>query len=664
MKNYKYYDTEEFESLYNYTGNLGVSYLEEKSIFRIWSPIANKVILKLYGKEGYDLNLKYYKLYNMELKEKGIWEITIDGNLDGEYYNYIIEIDGEENEVVDPYAKAISVNGLRGMVVDFKKLNPKGWEEQKATIFESPTDSIIYEMHVRDFTIDENSGINKSIKGKFLGLVEEGTVFKDTNIKTGLDHLKELGINVVHLLPSFDYKTVDEALLNSREYNWGYDPLNYNALEGSYSTNPFLGEVRIREFKEMIMKFHKENIKVVMGVVYNHTSDSENSNFNLIVPNYYYRQDKEGKFSNGSGCGNETASERFMVRKFIVDSIKHFANEYKIDGFRFDLMGLHDIETIKEVRRELDKINKDILIYGEGWAGGDTPLKEDKSALKKNINKLGEMQIAAFSDDIRDAIKGRVFDPNKGGFINSIEGFEESLKFGIVGSIDHKDIDYSNIKYSESSWANEPYQVITYTSAHDNYTLWDKIYLADNKISEEDRILINKLAAAIIFTSQGIAFIHSGDEILRTKKEEDGTLVENSYKSSDYVNKFDWSRKEKYKDVFEYYKSLINLRKSHRVFKMKTSKEIKENIEFFKKGDNFKENNIVAYKIKGNNLKDSIGNIAVIFNGNKDEVEVKLDHDAFKVILDKDNILEEGLYNINSNVVKISRYSAMILKYE
>jgi pullulanase len=412
------------------------------------------------------------------------------------------------------------------------------------------------------------------------------------------------------------------------------------------------------------MKFHKENIKLVMDVVYNHTSDSKNSNFNLIVPNYYYRQDKEGNFSSGSGCGNETASERFMVRKFVVDSVKHFAEEYKIDGFRFDLMGLHDIETMKEVRRELDKINKDILIYGEGWAGGDTPLKEDKAVLKKNINKLGEMQIAAFSDDIRDAIKGRVFDPNKGGFINSIEGFEESLKFGIVGSIEHKDIDYSNIKYSESSWANEPYQVITYTSAHDNYTLWDKIYLADTKVSEEDRILINKLAATIIFTSQGIAFIHSGDEILRTKKDEDGTLVENSYKSSDYVNKFDWSRKEKYKDVFEYYKALINLRKNHRVFKIKTSKEIKENIEFFKKGDSFKENNIVAYKIKGNNLKDSIGNIAVIFNGNKEEVEVKLDHEAFKVILDKDNISEDGLYNINSNIVKISRYSSMILKYE
>ncbi|MDV4151475.1 type I pullulanase [Clostridium sp. AL.422] len=650
----------EFDELYKYDGELGAIYNKEKTIFRVWAPNAQSVKIIFRGNDGYLCNKKYKDIKDMKYKERGLWEIEVVGDLHGEYYNYIIKNNGIESEVVDPYAKSVGVNGNIGMVIDLERTNPIGWESHKIPKFQSHLDSIIYEVHIRDFTIDYNSGVKDDIKGKFKGF-HNNTAGLSSGIKTGINHLKELGVNVIQLLPAFDYKTVNEMYYDEEEYNWGYDPLNYNVPEGSYSTNPYDGEVRIREFKELIMNLHELGFKVVMDVVFNHTADTENSNFNKIVPKYYYRFNKDGSFSNGSGCGNELASERTMVRKFILDSVKYWVKEYKIDGFRFDLMGLHDIETMKSIRSEL---NDGVLIYGEGWKAGESPLHNSILTLKENIKCFGNIQVGAFSDDIRDAIKGSVFEVEKGGFINGGIGFEETIKFGIVASTNHKDIDFNKLNYSKKPWANEPYQVITYTSAHDNYTLWDKLSLVESSSTIEERIRMNKLAAAIILTSQGIPFIHSGDEILRSKEERDGTLVENSYKSSDYVNKFNWSKKEKYLYVFNYYKSLIELRKNHKIFKMDSSNDINKNISFLKFGKNFKDENIVGYIAEGDNVNDPLGKIVVIFNGNKHDVEVELEHNRFIVVLDYKDINENGIYKINDSKIKVKGISALILRYD
>ena len=647
----------EFDELYKYEDELGAIYNNRKTTFKIWAPLAESVEVIFYGKDGYDYRSDAKEVIKMKYEEKGVWKLEVKGDLNGEFYNYIIKRSGVSKEVIDPYAKAVGVNGERGMVIDLNQTNPIGWHTHTIPKLNSVLDAIIYEVNIRDFTIDNNSGINNEIKGKFKGFCTEPYTDKG-KIKTGINHLKELGVNVIQLLPSFDYKTIDERYFNEEEYNWGYDPLNYNVPEGSYSTNPYFGEVRIKEFKELIMKLHENGFKVVMDVVFNHTADTENSNFNKILPKYYYRENEDGSFSNGSGCGNEIASERAMVRKFILDSLKYWVEEYKIDGFRFDLMGLHDIETMKVIRKEL---SEDIILYGEGWKAGASTLEDDILTLKENISKFGKLQVGAFSDDIRDAIKGSVFEAESGGFINGGNGFEETIKFGVVASTAHKDINFNKLKYSKIPWAIEPYQVITYVSAHDNYTLWDKLALVKPLFAKSDRIKMNKLAAAIILTSQGIPFIHAGDEILRTKKDRNGTLVENSYKSSDYVNKFYWSRKEKYIDIFNYYKKLIDLRKNHKIFKMNSAKDINDNIEFL----NFEENlkNIVAYIAYGDRINDSLGKIAVIFNGNQDYVEIDLKHNQFMAILDGDDINEKGLYKINNNLINIKPLSALIVRY-
>ena len=647
----------EFDELYKYEDELGAIYNNRKTTFKIWAPLAESVEVIFYGKDGYDYRSDAKEVIKMKYEEKGVWKLEVKGDLNGEFYNYIIKRSGVSKEVIDPYAKAVGVNGERGMVIDLNATNPIGWDTHTIPKLNSVLDAIIYEVNIRDFTIDNNSGINNEIKRKFKGFCAEPSSNKG-KIKTGINHLKELGVNVIQLLPSFDYKTIDERYFNEEEYNWGYDPLNYNVPEGSYSTNPYFGEVRIKEFKELIMKLHENGFKVVMDVVFNHTADTENSNFNKILPKYYYRENEDGSFSNGSGCGNEIASERAMVRKFILDSLKYWVEEYKIDGFRFDLMGLHDIETMKAIRKEL---SEDIILYGEGWKAGPSTLEDDILTLKENISKFGKLQVGAFSDDIRDAIKGSVFEAESGGFINGGNGFEETIKFGVVASTAHKDINFNKLKYSKIPWAIEPYQVITYVSAHDNYTLWDKLALVKPLFAKSDRIKMNKLAAAIILTSQGIPFIHAGDEILRTKKDRNGTLVENSYKSSDYVNKFYWSRKEKYIDIFNYYKKLIDLRKNHKIFKMNSAKDINDNIEFL----NFEENlkNIVAYIAYGDRINDSLGKIAVIFNGNQDYVEIDLKHNKFIAILDGDDVNEKGLYKINNNLINIKPLSALIVRY-
>lgn len=622
------FNSKEFNDKFYYDGELGAIYNKEETIFRVWSPEAKSLELLLY-RDGNTESLIERDL--LHKKSNGLWEVVKKGDLNGVYYKYHIVGEDFEHDFVDPYGKALGVNGYRAMVIDLEETNPKGWENEKKPSLENPVDSILYEMHVRDFSIDESSGVSLENRGKFLGIVEENTKVPGTEVKTTLDHLKELGITHIHLLPSFDFGTVDEERLDEEQYNWGYDPVNYNVPEGSYSKNPYKGEVRIKEFKEMVLKLHRAGIRVVMDVVYNHTYSGENSNLNLSYPGYYHRQDDFGNFSNGSGCGNELASERLMVRKYMIDSLKYWAREYHIDGFRFDLMALHDIETLKEIREELDKINPSILIYGEGWNGGDSPLPREDACFKCNIGKFDKLQIAAFSDDMRDGIKGHVAHLKEGGFVNGGEDFEESIKFGIVASTYHEGVDYNKVNYSDYPWANEPYQTINYCSAHDNNTLHDKLKIVCENASEEEIIEMNKLSAAIFLTSQGIPFIHSGEEFLRTKINEKGEFIENSYNSNDFVNKIDWTRKVQYMDLFKYYKGLIELRKEYSLFRLESNKEIREKISFIESELGIKEKGIVAYRLKDNNNE-----FIVVFNSNNNKVKIKLPKGTWGVMVNNE----------------------------
>lgn len=655
MKN----DIYEFEKLFFYNGSLGVNYSKNSSEFKIWAPLASKVFLLLYGKEGKDLKHKEYEIIKMNSGQNGIFEVKINRDLNLQYYNYLIVNGDVIQEVVDPYAKSVSINGLRSQVVDLNETNPKGWSGDKRPDFISFQGSSIYEIHIRDFSIDSNSGVSIKNKGKFLGFSEKNTNITGSNTKTCLEHLKELGITHVHLLPVYDFASIDESEENQNTYNWGYDPQNYNALEGSYSLDPFNGEVRIKEFKTMVKTLHDNGIRVILDVVYNHTFETENSNLNKTVPNYYYRQNEFGGFSNGSGCGNEIASERKMVRKFIVDSIKYWTTEFHIDGFRLDLMGLYDLDTINIIRDELDKIDTSIILYGEGWTGGDTVLEYNNRAIKNNINKFSNKQIAAFSDDIRDGIKGSTFYRCTKGFVSGSEGFEETIKFGVVASTYHKDIDINKVNYSNYFWANEPYQTINYVSSHDNLTLFDKLNLSNKGESDSNIILMNKLAATIIFTSQGIPFIQGGEEILRTKCDINGNIIENSYNASDYVNRIEWGRKIEFNDVFLCYKNLIKIRKEHPAFRMESSKLIQENLHFLKKGNEFNSDKVVSFRINGNKVNDSYKDIIVIYNANKESIDITLPDGKWTLVysshnstIDSSNFIFESKFNAQ----KISGY--------
>ena len=596
----------------------------------------------------------------MNKENRGVWRARINEDLSGEYYNYLVRNNGKTYESVDPYAKAVSINGEKSMVIDMESTNPKGWSNDKKPILNDVTDSIIYEAHIRDLTKDEASGVITELRGKYIGAVLENSKIKGTSITTGLDHLKELGITHIHLLPVFDYGSIDERYDSPDNYNWGYDPQNYNVPEGSYSTNPYEGAVRISEFKEMVYKFHQAGIRVVMDMVYNHTYNLE-SPLNLTVPGYYYRKDKYGCYSNGSGCGNETASERYMFRKYMIDSVLYWAKEYHIDGFRFDLMGLHDLETMKIIRNELNKVDKSIIMYGEGWTCYDTPLNINESAVKNNICKFDDLQIAAFSDDARDSIKGSVFLKESLGFVNGGDNYEESIKYTICASTKHDEIDLSKVVYSKSFWANEPYQTITYDSAHDNNTLFDKLRMSCKDENEEELLKMNKLAAAIVLTSQGISFLHEGEEFARVKENLQGEIIENSYNSSDYTNELKWLRKQRYIDLFNYYKGLIKLRKEYKAFRMNSNKEIQNNISFMAKGNEFKDEHMVGYFINIEDYNDSYSKIAVIFNANKYNVEVDLNEGKWNVLVDGEKADSEVQYKIEDSIVNVSARSACIL---
>lgn len=650
----------DFDKIYGYDGDLGAIYSKDKCKFILWAPTAENVQLALYGDNGYDFDCEAKEVYTMSKGINGTWIVEINGDFNGQFYNYLININGKISEVVDPYAKAVGVNGNRGMVIDLNTTNPEGWEKDTKPELKSATDSIIYEAHVRDLSIDETSGISNEYKGKFKALTIWDSCIPGTTVKTVVNHIKDMGFTHIHLLPAFDFGSIDENKLEQPQFNWGYDPKNYNVPEGSYSTNPYLGDVRIKEFKEMVKALHEAGIRVVMDVVYNHTYNLD-SCLNNAVPGYYYRQDENGEYSDASACGNETASERYMFRRYMVDSVVYWAKEYHIDGFRFDLMGIHDIETMKLIREELNKIDSSIIMYGEVWTGGPSPLKEELAALKKNTYKFDKLQIAAFSDDCRDGVKGHVFYDEETGFVNGKDGLEETIKFAVVASTHHKDIDKENIVYSNEFWANEPYQTINYASAHDNYTLWDKLQISTPNCTEEELIAMNKLIAGIILTSQGISFVHAGEEMARTKEDEEGKLVENSFESSDKVNKIYWDRKVKYKDLFEYYKGLISLRKEYKAFRMNTNEEIKENIHFLKKGVNFSENNLVAYIIDAKNIDIKCEKIAVIINANNKDVDVELEESNWHVMVDEKTAGNEIIETIKDSKVNVSRKSIKVL---
>ncbi len=585
---------------------LGLTYTSSESLFRIWSPVADKAMLLVYEKgEGG----KPIQEINMEHDAEGSWKALVKEDLKGRFYTFKVKIKGKWlAEVPDPYAKAVGINGKRAAVIRLSETNPPGWSLDKSPAFKNPTDAIIYELHVRDASIAANSGIKH--KGKFLGLTETGTK-NNEGLSTGLDHLKELGVTHIHLLPFYDYSSVDETKPNAT-YNWGYDPLNYNTPEGSYSTNAYDPGTRIREFKQLVKTFHENGLRVVMDVVYNHTALTETSYFNQLVPGYYYRQTADGKFSNATACGNETASERLMVRKFILESMKYWVQEYHIDGFRVDLMGVHDIKTMNLVSQELHRIKPDILIYGEGWTAGPSPLPDSLRALKKNAHLLN--RIAVFSDDIRDGIKGSVFDHEDKGFVSGKKDMEESIKFGVIASVRHPQVDYTKVNYSKAPYSAEPYQTISYAECHDNHVLWDKLAISAKTASETERKAMHQLALSIVLTSQGISFLHAGTEFLRTKKG-----VENSFESPDSINEVDWSLKSKNKDVFEYVKALIRLRKEHPAFRMTTAKDIAGNLHFTHNTDQ-----LIAYTIHGELVKDSWKKLFVVYNANTEAKPIEL----------------------------------------
>ena len=638
-------NTDPFTNYPTYTGNdLGVSYSSKATVFKVWAPMASAVKLRLYdaGNGGNAISI-----IDLDKATNGVWQTTVRHDLKNKYYTFQVMQDGKWLlEAPDIYAKAVGVNGHRGMVVDLQATNPTGWNADKKPLLKTFNDIIIYELHIRDISVDPNSGITN--KGKFLGLTETGTKNPDGKA-TGLDHIKELGVTHVHILPAFDFNSVDETKLNQPQYNWGYDPLNYNVPEGSYSTNPYDGNVRIKEFKQMVQALHKNGLRVIMDVVYNHTTDIQHSNFSQFAPGYYYRQNPDGSYANGTGCGNETASERPMMRKFMIESVIYWAKEYHIDGFRFDLMGIHDIETMNAISDALHKIDPTIFIYGEGWTAGQSPLVEDRRAVKKNVYELNK--VAAFSDDLRDGIKGGFSDVKAKGFVSGDQNSKESVKSGIVASTQNSQINYKAVNYSKAPWAAEPYQTISYVSCHDDNTLFDRLKISNPDASEADLIKMDKLANAIVLTSQGVAFLHSGAELLRTKQG-----VANSFSSPDAINEIDWSRKTKYEAVFNYYKQLVALRKDHPAFRMPSTKMIQEHLKFLETNDP----SVIAYQLTGNANGDKWNTIMVVLNGSANTKRLKIPSGNWVLVGNGDKIDQNGINKINALTVDIPGTTAYI----
>ncbi len=632
-----------------YTGNdLGAVYSPKMTRFKVWAPEAESVKLNLY-KQGEGDNL--IDQHIMKKSANGTYVFEKQGDCNGIYYTYTVVNHGEEQEAVDPYTKAAGVNGQRGMVINLAKTNPQGFEMDGYRNPEHITDAIIYEGSVRDFTMDESSGVFHN--GKFLGLTEANTT-NHFGEATALDYISGLGVTHVQILPAFDFETVDEKNQKA-QYNWGYDPDNYNVPEGSYAVSPYDGAVRIQEMKQMVLALHSRGIGVIMDVVFNHTYRRDDSNLQKIVPGYYYRSDETG-YTNGSGCGNEVASDRPMVQKLIVDSLIYWAKEYHIDGFRFDLMGVLDIDTMNVIAERLKEIRPDIYLYGEGWNGGPSSLAEEKRAFKASAKKMPG--IGMFNDDIRDTIKGSVFYDDHLGFVNGGTHLENALRYGITGAVAHPQVDYD--AYGSKPWAKEPGQSINYVSCHDNYTLWDKLSVSCPEASEEKKKAMNRLCAAIVFTSQGVPFIQAGEEFLRSKPlPEKKGFAENSYNMPDAVNSIKWDNIHEYPDMIAYYKGLMALRKAHPVFRIQSEAEMTQNLCFLSDTPE----NVVAYLLKGKGADDTPENILVIFNGNDEEILYNLPEGKWKILVDDKTAGADGKKNI-SEKTDVEPLSALVLEKE
>ena len=615
-----------------------VTYTPEATTFRLFAPAdAKKVTVRIY-RDG--LGGKALKTVKMNYAD-GIWQATVKGDLTDRFYTF----DMGMGECPGVFAKAVGVNGRRGAIIDMAKTDPAHWCCDKRPVVKSPADLVVYEMHHRDFSIAREDAQNP---GKFLALTEPWAI----------DHLKELGVNAIHILPSYDYGSVDETRLNEPQYNWGYDPVNYNVPEGGYSTDPYKPDVRIREFKEMVKAMHDADINVILDVVYNHTYDIEHSNFQRTYPDYYYRKTADGAYSNGSGCGNETASDQPMMRKFMIESVKYWINEYHIDGFRFDLMGCHDIETMNQIRKAVDEIDPTIFIYGEGWSAGSCGLPNEQLGMKANILQMPG--IAAFSDEIRDALRGPFSDDTKPGWMGAripkvtlqdLSVQKESIKFGIAGAIAHPQVDMKKVNYAKEPWAVEPTQMMSYVSCHDDMCLVDRLKASIPRITPDELIRLDLLAQTAVFTSQGVPFMLSGEELLRTK-----LGVHNSFESPDSINHLDWTNKTKYPKVFEYYKNLIALRKHHPAFRLGSASLVRKHLEFL-----HTPVKTLAFRLKNYAGRDDWRNIIVILNAGNTDTEVTIPEGHYTIVCCDGQIDEKGLGTLKGSKAIVDAQSALIL---
>ena len=612
-----------------------MTYSPEQTVFKLFAPNNAKCYVKV-GKK----KVKMTKMGDC------LWTATVKGDLKGQPYVF----NTGHGDTPGVFAKAVGVNGKEGYILDLKTTNPVGWEKDKRPVVSAPTDLVVYELHHRDFSIARKDA---KYPGKFLALTEPWAI----------SHLKALGVNAVHILPSYDYGSVDETRLADNKYNWGYDPVNYNVPEGGYSTNPYDPSCRVREFKQMVQALHKAGIRVILDVVYNHTYDIDHSNFQRTYPDYYYRKSttpdgSSSVYSNGSGCGNETASEKPMMRKFMMESVKYWINEYHIDGFRFDLMGCHDIETMNQIRQMVNEIDPTIFIYGEGWSAGSCALPNEKLGMKANIPQMPA--IAAFSDEIRDALRGPFSDDTKPGWLGGAPNCEESLKFGIVGCIQHPQVDMSKVNYSKKPWAVEPTQMMSYVSCHDDMCLVDRLKASipslkssNGQLSEsqiDELVRLDLLAQTAVFTSQGVPFMLSGEELLRNKKG-----VHNSYESPDSINQLDWQNKLRYPQVFEYYKGLIALRKQFPHFRLGSAAEVRDKVCFLDAPEG-----VVAYSITGA-VGCVVSDVVVVLNATRREQTIAIPEGKYTVVCASGTIDLDGIDTFYGQQLTVGPQSAMII---
>ena len=610
--------------------NNEITYTKRGTTFALVAQKAQSVNLNIYA-EG--IGGKPVKTVAMRKGEKGVWKAVVKGDLKGRFYTFNVKQDGKMlGETPGLFAKAVGVNGKRGAIIDMAATNPEGWESDRALGY-APTDFIVYESHNRDFSVSRKEA---RYPGKFMALTEPWAI----------EHLKSLGITAIHLLPSFDYASVDEEHLDRPQFNWGYDPLNYNVPEGSYSTNPFKPEVRVKEFKQMVKALHDAGIAVILDVVYNHTMDIQNSNFQRTNPDVFYRKNDKGEYSDGSGCGNETASENPLMRQYMIESFKYWADEYHLDGFRVDLMGIHDIATMNLIREALPK---NVLIYGEGWSAGSCAYPVEKLAMKANIYQMPG--IAAFSDEMRDAIRGPFSDDHQSAFLAAKPGHQESIKAGIVGCIEHPQVDYSKVNYSKKPWAAEPTQMMAYVSCHDDLCLVDRLKASIPGIGTDELIRLDLLAQTAVFTSQGVPFMLSGEEMLRDKKG-----VHNSFKSPDSINQLPWDNMQKYPQVFAYYQGLIALRKAHPAFRLGSAELVRKHLEFLPV-----EEGLVAFRLKDNAGGDAWRDIYVVINANKYACMVDVPEDTYTSVVAAGKVNLDGIRSTTTSKLEVPAQSALIV---